>query len=77
MLARVRQRVARRAVTLRLTSSAFSLKEPRRNRMSITVGVVCAIAENSGERAVGCGDEEMAPSKYWNNSVGLFVLAHK
>lgn len=77
MLACVRQRVMRRAVTMRLTWSAFSRREPRRKRMSRTVGVVCAIAENNGERDVGRGDDAIALSKYWNNSVGLFVLAHK
>lgn len=77
MFACCRHLVDRRAVTLRLTASAFSLREPRRNRMSSTVGVVCAMAEWSGERALGCGDVAIAWSKYSNSAVGLLVLAHR
>lgn len=69
--------VASRAVTFRFTASAFSRNDPRRKSMSSTVGVVCAMAEWSGDRAWGCGDTVIAWSKYWNNAEGLFVFAQR
>lgn len=77
ILAWCRHRVLSRVVTLRFTASAFSLSEPRRNKISRTVGVVCAIAEFKGDRAYGCGDTVIAWSKNCNSSVGLFVFAHR
>lgn len=77
MFAFGRQSDVRRAVTLRLTPSALIRREPRNNRMSRTEGVVWAIAECIGERAVGCGDALIAWSKYRNSSVGLLVLAQR
>lgn len=77
MLACCLHRVTSRADTFRLTASAFSRKDPRRNNMSRTVGVVCAMAECRGDRACGCGDTVTAWSKYWNRTVGLFVFAQR
>lgn len=77
ILAWCRHRVISRVVTLRFTASAFSLRDPLRNKMSRTVGVVCAIAEFKGDLAYGCGDTVIAWSKNCNSSVGLFVFAHR
>lgn len=77
ILALFLQRVLRRAVTFLLTASAFSLKEPLTSRMSSTVGVVCAMAENSGERALGIGDLSIMLSRKWKSSVGLLVFAQR
>lgn len=77
MLACCLQRVARRLLTSRFTASAFCLSDPRRNKMSSTEGVVCAIAEWRGDRALGRGELAMTRSKYSKSSMGSFVLAHR
>lgn len=64
-------------VTFLLTASAFALKDPLRKRMSRTVGVVCAMAECSGDLALAWGWAAIVASKYVNSSLGLLVLAQR
>lgn len=77
MLAWRRQWLFNRLVTILLTASALARSDPRSNSISRTVGVVCAIAENNGDSAWGCGDEVIASSKYSNKRAGLFVFAQR
>lgn len=63
MLLLVRQSVAKRVFTTRLTRSALIRMDPRCKMISKMWGVVCAMAENIGERACGLGEFAIALSK--------------